>query len=218
MVEVKGTKTPAAKPARDKAKAAAASKSVQALAGKRKAQRKKKDNAPVFYIAAGVFVVLLAAVSLGAFKKKPSAGLARSPKTADGAITRKARKASGDSTAAPKKKPAARGAAAATATARRAPRASGLRQRQPVASRPQRARPARVPGDRSRKPKQKTVRRVAGSDRLTAIGEGTALIGDRTVRAGDVIRGRVIQEIGSDVVRVEYGGTVFTVRIGEALP
>ena len=216
MVEAKGTqtKTPNAKSASDKAQAA--SKSVKALAGKKKTQQKKKDNRPVFYGAALVFVVLLTLVVTGGMKKKTAGGLVKSVKSAAGAVTRKARKAGDDSTATPRKKPSAPGISAGAQ--RRAPRAKGLRQRQPLASRPRSARATRTPTDRTQRSKNQSGKQRTSPNTVSAIGEGSAMIGNRPVHVGDVIRGRVVQEIGADAVKVEYGGTIYTIRIGEALP
>ncbi len=218
MVEAKGTqtKTPNAKSASDKAKAEAASKSVKALAGKRKAHQKKKDNRPVFYGAAVVFVALLMLVVMGGMKKKAAGSLVKGVKSAAGAVTRKARKAGADSTATPRKKPSAPGISAGAQ--RRAPRAKGLRQRQPVASRPRIARATRASTDRTQRSKNQSGKQRTSPNTVSAIGEGSAMIGNRPVHVGDVIRGRVILEIGGDAVKVEYGGTIYTIRIGEALP
>jgi hypothetical protein len=218
MVEAKGTqtKTPNAKSASDKAKAEAASKSVKALAGKKKAQNRKKDNRPMFYGAAFVFVALLALVVMGGMKKKAAGSLVKGVKSAAGAVTRKARKAGSDSTATPRKKPSAPGISAGAQ--RRAPRAKGLRQRQPVASRPRKDRVARTPTDRTQRSRSPSSKLRTSPNVVTAIGEGSAIIGNRPVHVGDVIRGRVILEIGADAVKVEYGGTIYTIRIGEALP
>jgi hypothetical protein len=218
MVEAKGTtptKTPDAKPGPDKAKAEAASKSVKALAGKKKALQ-KKDNRPLFYGVALVFAVLLTVVVLSAMKKKTTGGLVRSAKSATGEVTRKARKAGGDSAVAPRKKSSAPRMSAKAQ--RHAPRAKGLRQRQPVASRPRKERAVRTPTDRTQRSRGQSSRQRTSPNLVTAIGEGSAMIGNRPVHAGDVIRGRVIQEIGADAIKVEYGGAVFSVRIGEALP
>ena len=61
-------------------------------------------------------------------------------------------------------------------------------------------------------------KRSADTEELTAIGEGTAMFGKRTVRVGDVLRGRIVREIAADGVKLEYAGATFSVRIGEALP
>jgi hypothetical protein len=218
MVEAKGAsqKNPSgAKAAPAKAKAEAASKSVKALAAKKKTQ-KKKDNRPLFYGGALVFAALLTIVVLSTMKKKPATNLVSGAKTAAQAVTRKVRKAAGDSTAAPRKKPPA--AAMSAAPSRGTARAEGLRQRQPVVSRPTIARTPKTPADRTVRSRSRSSRQSPSSNIVTAIGEGSAMVGNRPVHAGDVIRGRVIQEIGADAIKVEYGGTVYSVRIGEALP
>lgn len=217
MVEAKGAaqkNPPGAKAAPDKAKAQAASKSVKALAGKRKTQQ-KRDNRPLFYGAALVFAAVLTIVALSAFKKKPAANLVNSAGTA-GAVNRRVTNAAGDLTAAPRKKPSA--GATSAAPARSTARDRGLRQREPVASRPQGGRAPKTPADRTSRSRDQSSRQGSSSGILTAIGVGTAMVGSRPVQAGDVIRDRVIQEIGADAIKVEYNGTVYTVRIGDALP
>jgi hypothetical protein len=209
MVEAKGTKSAA-----DKTKAAAASKFVQSLAAKKKARR--KDNRPLFYGAALVFAVVLTVVILSTLKKKPVTNLVKDARTAGQAVTRKARRAASDSTAAPRSRHPV--AVMPAAPARSTPRDRGLRQRQPVASRPSGARTSKAATDRASRSRGQSSRQSPGSDIVTAIGEGSAMVGSRQVHAGDVIRGRIIQEIGADAIKVEYVGTVFTVRIGDALP
>jgi hypothetical protein len=77
---------------------------------------------------------------------------------------------------------------------------------------------ARTPTDRTQRSRSPSSKLRTSPNVVTAIGEGSAIIGNRPVHVGDVIRGRVILEIGADAVKVEYGGTIYTIRIGEALP
>uniref|UniRef100_A0A7C6EC45 Uncharacterized protein n=1 Tax=candidate division WOR-3 bacterium TaxID=2052148 RepID=A0A7C6EC45_UNCW3 len=48
-------------------------------------------------------------------------------------------------------------------------------------------------------------------------GERYALIGDRRARSGDVVAGRKIQEVKPDRVSIEYGGSIYEVKIGSPL-
>ena len=48
-------------------------------------------------------------------------------------------------------------------------------------------------------------------------GERYALIGDRRARSGDLVAGRKIRQVESDRVEVEYGGSNYEVRVGNAL-
>jgi hypothetical protein len=222
MFSAKGTtqtKTTAAPRTPDKGRTDAASKSVAALTSRKRPA--KRDNSKLVYAAAAVFAILVI-VMLGAVLKKKPGSAASSARSAAAAVTRKAKKAAGDvaevTTGRKQRAATPSPGAAAAPVARHTPRSAGLRSREPVASRRERVRTARVPREKPVRSRDKTSRRSTGADEVTAIGEGTALIGKRTVRVGDVIRGRVVREIGADFVKVEYGGTVFSVRIGEALP
>ena len=95
MVEAKGTtqaKTTVPPKPLDKEKSRAAGKSVAALSGKRKVQ--KKDNGPIIYVAMAVFAVLMVFLFAFALKKKPAA--AGGAKTVAQDVSRKAKKAAGD--------------------------------------------------------------------------------------------------------------------------
>jgi hypothetical protein len=223
MVEAKGTTTQTKSTVRPKApaseKSKAASKSFAALSGRKSVA--KKDSARTTYaVMAGVaiLVVLLLAFAL---KKKPAA--AGGAKTVAKEVTRKAKKAADDvaMAAAIKKRhpaPVAAETPAATPAPKRTSRSAGIRSRQPVASRTDRVRTPKVRRDRTTGSRRTGTKHATGSDELTAIGEGTAMFGKRTVRVGDVIRGRVIREITAEGVRLDYAGTTFSVRIGEVLP
>ena len=221
MVEAKGTgqaKTTAPAKPQDKEKSKAASKSVAALAGRKRTQ--KKDNTPIVYAAMAIFAVLMIAIFFFALKKKP--GAPGSMKPAAKEVTRKARKAAVEATEAVasgrKKRRAPAAAAAAAPAPKRTPRTAGLRSRQPVASRTERVRTPKVRRERTTGTRRSGSKRSATADELTAIGEGTAMFGKRSVRVGDVIRGRVIREITPEGVKLEYAGAIFSVRIGEAIP
>ena len=220
MFSAKGTtqtKTTAAPKTLDKGRSDAASKSVAALTSRKKVA--KRDNSKLVYAGAAVFAILVIIMLSAVLKKKPGSA-ASSARSAAAAVTRKAKKAADDPAVAAtrRKKTPQPGATAAAPAERRTPRSAGLRSREPVASRRERVRTARVPREKPVRTRDKASRRSSGTDEVTAIGEGTALIGKRTVRVGDVVRGRVVREIGSDVVKIEYGGTIFSIRIGEALP
>jgi hypothetical protein len=197
--EIKGTPEKARKLVSDKA--------IE-LVRARKAR--KSDNRVFLYVVLVVFVIAMALLLSGAFKKKPAGSLASAVKRETKGAARRVRQGLADR---PKKQTAP--AAAGNLARKPAPR----RQRERGVSRAERRRAPRERIPRQPRSKRSGSRRTAPeSSVITVIGEGTALIGNRTVRSGDVIRGRIVRDIGADFIRLEYGGASYTLKVGDELP
>jgi len=200
----------------DKAKKATQDKAVELVSGRR---RRKRDSRTPYIVMAVIFVVILAALFFVILKRKPagSAVAAKGKSAAKEGSRRSQKKAEGRSKIQKAEKPSSvTGSLAAEPPARRQRRADlsrGAKRRTPreKVSRqaPERGKKTRRAGGRGSTPKSWLV---------NGISEGTALIGGRAVRGGDVLRGRIIRDVGADYVRVEYGGATYSLRVGDQMP
>jgi hypothetical protein len=177
----------------------------------RKKGRKGASNAP-YYGIVFVFVIIVALILGMVFKPKPRKTGSLATAKSDTRESRRVRKK--DEAKADRK--ATRAAARTRTRTRRTP---AERVEREARERPARKRGARVTEARERRPKRGTTRKATrGPQAVMAIFEGSALVGERTVRAGDVVRGRLVKEVGPDYIRVEYGGAAYTLRVGDELP
>ena len=199
MVEAKGTKdkgTPAKK------------KGVRG-------RQPMSNKVPI--VAAAVLLVAVAVVVVLMLSKKPASG-GTAGRTATKDAPRRATKSGAAAAARPAASPAPSAAARSPASAARHPRVP------PPAPAP-RERPVREPRVATASPRSSKSSNAAGRhstvpriQELTAISEGSALIGNRTAREGDVIKGCLIQEIATDRVTVVFQGASYTLHIGDQLP
>ena len=189
-------------------------------AGEGKSTRRSRRQAaglmPIV-LAVGVLVVLVIVLLLTIFKK-PAATSTKLKAVARGETTRRARRAAnasagdGNEPAPPSRPRTAAAPKAAPVRRERAPAPPRVQKERPV-------RETRTSADRARALRTETKRSsTARNQVVTAISEGTAMIGRRSVREGDVIRGRVIQEIAADRIVVEYNGVSYGLSVGDALP
>ena len=167
---------------------------------------------PLPFIALGVVVVVVALLIGGVFKKKaaaPASHLSTKPPTRQAAR----QTAKPDHAPAPSRTPGATRPAARTRTPGRERVARVLQDARQRTAAPTAARDAKGAGARTR-----STKRGPEETQVTALSDGSALIGSRTVHSGDIVSGCIIRDITSDFVRVEKDGAVFTLTVGSQLP
>jgi cytoskeletal protein RodZ len=213
--------------AADKARKETRDRAIDLVTGRR---RPKKDNKMMtFAIVAAVIVVVVGGLILVTRKKPAPAPLAsktsRTTKSSaenQGASRRAQKKSDRSARSAKSDKPASpmTGSLSAAPAPRRVRVAAVPHVRAQKPQRPQRNQAQTQPAPRTKKDRSsgRTRQSAPGSWEVTGISEGTVLIGNRAAREGDVIRGRIVREVGADFVHVEYSGATYTLRVGDAMP